>query len=162
MRPYTGGDGSTRDRIVGELKGKTPSERHYEVQERMRQGIREVLSDQDAFPQELVFIGRNMRIVQGNNQFLGSPVNRIKMMGLWASRSLVESRELGVRERVLNWGRHLVFRFTLLGTDAAWWWGRVRQWVGLGGGMEDDIEKQMAFLAKDQLGVELQHGMFDG
>jgi hypothetical protein len=73
MKPYDGGDHSTKDKIAGELKGKTAAERHYEVQERMRQGIREVLSEEENFPRELLFIGRNMRIVQGNNQYLGSP-----------------------------------------------------------------------------------------
>jgi len=65
MRPYEGGDSSTKERITGDLKGKTAAERHFEVQERMRQGIRDVLSEEENFPRELLFIGRNMRIVQG-------------------------------------------------------------------------------------------------
>lgn len=162
MRPYDGGDGSTKARITNELKGKTPSERHYEVQNRLREGIRDILTDQEAFPQELVFIGRNMRIVQGNNQFLGSPVNRIKLMGLWASRSLVEDRRLGWAQRWKWAWRHMLFRVTLLGTDVAWWVSRFKQSLGLGEGMEDELEKQMAFIAKDQLGVDLQHSIFDG
>jgi aarF domain-containing kinase len=162
MRPYEGGDSSTKDRITKDLKGKTPAERHYEVQERMRQGIREILSEEENFPRELLFIGRNMRIVQGNNQFLGSPVNRIKMTGAWASRSLVDSKDLSFSERFVNGWRHLIFRFVLLSSDVVFYGSKIRQWLGLGGGMEDDIEKQMRFLAKDQFGVELQHGVFDG
>jgi len=162
MRPYEGGDSSTKDRITKDLKGKTPAERHYEVQERMRQGIREILSEEENFPRELLFIGRNMRIVQGNNQFLGSPVNRIKMTGAWASRSLVDSKDLSFSERFVNGWRHLIFRFVLLSSDFVFYGSKIRQWLGLGEGMEDDIEKQMRFLAKDQFGVELQHGVFDG
>ncbi|TGO09594.1 hypothetical protein BTUL_0160g00110 [Botrytis tulipae] len=162
MRPYDGGDNSTKDRITKDLKGKTAAERHYEVQERLRQGIRDVLSEEENFPRELLFIGRNMRIVQGNNQFLGSPVNRIKMTGSWASRSLVDSKDLSWRERWVNGWKHLLFRFVLLSTDMAFWGSKIRQLLGWGGGMEDDIEKQMRFLAKDQFGVELQHGVFDG
>lgn len=54
------------------------------------------------------------------------------------------------------------FRFVLLGSDVVFYGSKVRQWLGLGGGMEDDLEKQMRLLAKDQFGVELQHGVFDG
>ena len=162
MRPYEGGDSSTKDRITGELTGKTAAERHYEVQERMRQGIRDILSEEENFPRELLFIGRNMRIVQGNNQFLGSPVNRIKITGNWASRSLVDSKDLSFNERFVNAWRHLVFRFIILSTDVVFYTSKVRQWFGFGDGMEDDIEKQMRFIAKDQFGVELQHSVFEG
>lgn len=162
LRPYDGGDSSTKDRITGELKGKTPAERHFEVQQRMRQGIRDILSEEDNFPRELLFIGRNMRIVQGNNQFLGSPVNRIKMTGSWASRSLVDDKNLSFGERFVNGWRHIIFRFVLLSSDVVFWTSKVRQWFGFGGGMEDDIERQMRFIAKDQLGVELQHSVFEG
>ncbi|KAI1002351.1 hypothetical protein K3495_g5851 [Podosphaera aphanis] len=162
MRPYEGGDSSTKARITNELKGKTAAERHYEMQERMRQGIREVLGDLDSFPRELLFIGRNMRIVQGNNQFLGSPVNRIKLTGLWASRSLVERRDLSRREQFHNVWQHLLFRFTLFGSDVAFFLSKLRQVFGFGDGFEDDIEKQMRFIAKDQFGVELRHSVFEG
>jgi len=162
LRPYTGGDGSTMERVTGELTGKTPSERHYEVQNRLRQGIRDVLSEEEKFPQELMFIGRNMRIVQGNNQFLGSPVNRIKLTGFWASRSLAEAKDLDWRQRWTNAWRHVLFRFVLFGTDVAFWTARVRQKLGWGGGLEDDLEKQMRFIAKDQFGFELQHDVFEG
>ncbi|KAG9231264.1 ABC transporter [Amylocarpus encephaloides] len=162
MRPYEGGDSSTKNRITDELKGKTQAERHYEVQERMRQGVREILSEEENFPRELLFIGRNMRIVQGNNQFLGSPVNRIKMTGSWASRSLVDSIDLPFGERFANAWRHLLFRFVLFGSDVVFYTSKVRQFLGFGQGMEDDIEKQMKFLAKDQFGVELNHSVFEG
>ncbi|PBP28577.1 ABC transporter [Diplocarpon rosae] len=162
MRPYEGGDSSTRGRIIGELKGKTAAERHFEVQERMRQGMRDVLSEEENFPRELLFIGRNMRIVQGNNQFLGSPVNRIKMTGWWASRSLVDDMGLGWRERWENAWRHLLFRFVLLSSDVVFWGSRIRQALGWGGGMEDDLERQMRYIAKDQFGVDLQHSVFEG
>ncbi len=162
MRPYEGGDNSTRERITAELKGKTAAERHFEVQERMRQGIRDVLSEEDRFPKALLFIGRNMRIVQGNNQFLGSPVNRIKLTGTWASRSLVDDNNLSYGERFVNAWRHLLFRFVLLSSDFVFYYSKIRQTFGFGDGMEDDIERQMKFLAQDQFGVELQGSVFDG
>lgn len=161
MRPYEGGDQSTRGHIMKELKGKTPSERHYEAQQRMKQGIREILSDEEKWPQELIFIGRNMRIVQGNNQFMGSPVNRVKMMGNWASRSLFQDPNLPWRERMANAWRHLLFKTVLFATDVAFYTFKVRQWLGWGGGMEDEVEARMKSMAKD-FGVELQHEVFEG
>lgn len=161
LRPYEGGDRSTMRGISADLDGLTESERAYAMQQRMRSGIRQVLGDENKWPRELIFIGRNLRIVQGNNQFLGSPVNRIKITGLWASRALAESGDLGVAERLRNWLKHVRFRVVLLGSDAVWWWARVRQVLGLGGGMEDEIEERMRKVAKG-FGVELQHGVFEG
>ncbi|KAI2637971.1 ABC1-domain-containing protein [Hypomontagnella submonticulosa] len=161
MRPYEGGDGSTKGHILKEFEGKTPAQRHYEAQQRMKQGIREILSDEEKWPQELIFIGRNMRIVQGNNQFMGSPVNRIKIMGNWASRSLYEDPNLPWRERLTNAWRHLLFKTVLFATDIAFYTFKVRQWLGWGGGMEDEVEARMKDMAKD-FGVELQHEVFEG
>jgi aarF domain-containing kinase len=161
MRPYEGGDGSTKGHIMKDLDGKTPAERHFEAQQRMRQGLREILSDEEKWPKELFFIGRNMRIVQGNNQFMGSPVNRIKMMGNWASKSLYQDPNLPWRERLSNVWRHLLFKSVLFMTDVAFYTFKVRQLLGWGGGMEDEVENRMKDMAKD-FGVELQHGVFDG
>jgi aarF domain-containing kinase len=161
MKPYEGGANS-QEIIVGGLKGKTPQERHYEMQERMRQGLRDILSEEENFPRALLFIGRNMRIVQANNQFLGSPVNRIKMTGAWASRSLMDDKDLSLRERFRNGWRHLIFTLFLFSSDLVFYSSKIRQFFGAGGGMEEDMEKQMKFIAKDQFGVELQQNVFDG
>ena len=161
MRPYAGGDNTTSNEIKKGLTGKEQAERAYEMQQKMRQGVRDILGDEKKWPQELIFIGRNLRIVQQNNQFLGSPVNRIKITGNWASRSLVDSPDLSFREKTVNLGRHLVFKVVLLGSDVVFWVGKVRQWFGIGGGMEDEMEAQMKRIAKD-FGVELNHAVFEG
>ncbi|ORY67706.1 ABC1 family-domain-containing protein [Pseudomassariella vexata] len=161
MRPYEGGDGQTRKEFLREMQGKTPAERHFESQERMKQGLRDVLADEDKWPKELIFIGRNMRIVQGNNQFMGSPVNRLKLMGTWASRSLFQDPGLPWKERLVYAWRHLLFKGVLFVTDVAFYTFKVRQWLGWGGGMEDEVELRMKEVAKDY-GVELQHDVFDG
>ncbi|KAM7205623.1 ABC1 domain containing protein [Rhypophila sp. PSN 637] len=162
MRPYEGGgqEGYHR-KMMREMKGMTASERSYEMQKRMKQGIRDVLADEDKWPKELIFIGRNMRIVQGNNQFLGSPVNRVKMMGEWASRSLFEDRNLPWRDRLSNMWSHALFKAVLALTDVAFYFFKVRQWLGRGGGMEDEVEARMRDMARDY-GVELQHDLFEG
>ena len=162
MRPYTGGDNSTANSIRGGLTGKEKAERAFEMQQKMRKGIREILGDEKKWPQELIFIGRNLRIVQGNNQYLGSPVNRIKITGMWASLALTESPDLPLAEKVRNYGRHFIFRVVLFGSDLVFWTSRIRQLLGWGGGMEDDLERQMRGIAKDTFGVDLNHSVFDG
>lgn len=160
MRPYSGGDLSTQRSLQGLSKSER-AERHYEMQQGMRRAIRNMLGDETKWPQELIFIGRNLRIVQGNNQFLGSPVNRVKISGIWASRALIESPDLPLAEKIRNIGRHFIFRMVLFSTDIFFYFTKVRQFLHLGGGMEDDIEAQMQTMAKD-MGVELNHSVFEG
>lgn len=160
MRPYSGGDNTTTDQIKGGLKGKSEQERAFEVQEKMRKGIREILGDEKKWPKELIFIGRNLRIVQGNNQFLGSPVNRIKITGNWASLALVQSPDLPLDERIRNFGRHILFKFVLFSSDFLFYVTKIRQYFG-GKSMEDELESQMKGMAKG-FGVELNHGIFEG
>lgn len=161
MRPYQGGDNSTLNELKREQKGRDQQERAFEMQVKARDGIKQILGDEDKWPRELIFIGRNLRIVQGNNQFLGSPVNRIKITGLWASRALTESRDLSRRERWRNWVKHLRFRIVLLLSDVVFFWSRIKQIIGVGRGMEEEIEERMRVMAKD-FGVELNHGVFEG
>lgn len=164
MRPYMGGSKQTSEeirRMSANTSKKEQQERAYEAQQKMRAGIKSILGDEKKWPQELIFIGRNLRIVQGNNQFLGSPVNRIKITGTWASRALVESPDLGWGEKLANLGRHLIFKTVMLTSDLVFYVSKVRQWLGRGTGMEGDIEEQMKVMAKD-FGVELNHGVFEG
>ena len=161
MRPYTGGDNTTGNEIKKGLTSKEEQERAYEMQQKMRKGIKEILSDEKKWPQDLIFIGRNLRIVQGNNQFLGSPVNRIKITGNWASRALVDSPDLSFGERTKNFGRHLIFKFVLFSSDLIFYLAKIKQYFGQGGGMEDEMEASMKKMAKD-FGVQLNHGVFEG
>ena len=139
------------DHIMQEIRNmskKEQRERQFEMQQHMRKGIRDILANQDKFPQELIFIGRNLRIVQGNNQFLGSPVNRVKITGYWASRALTEDRDATVGQRWKEYGRHLLFRFVLFGTDIWFYYAKLRQVLGIGKGMDDDIEESMKKMAE--------------
>ena len=160
MRPYEGGDMSVSTKIQGLSKAEK-QKRQYEMQQAMRKGVKEILGDETKWPKELIFIGRNMRIVQGNNQYLGSPVNRIKITGNWASRALTEDSNLGLRERWRNYGSHLVFKFVLFASDVYFYWSKTKQWFGRGKGMDDDMEEQMAKMAKDY-GIEMNHKVFEG
>lgn len=161
MRPYEGGSQATKDTLLDVADDQMSAARHHEMEKKMKQGLKDLLADEDKWPKELLFIGRNMRIVQANNQYMGSPVNRIKIMGLWASRSLFEDRGMGFAARMRNMYRHFLFRLVMTASDVAFYALKVGQWLGLGGGMEDVMEKRMKGMASD-FGIELQNDVFDG
>jgi aarF domain-containing kinase len=160
MKPYEGGDRSTSSRIRGLSEGEK-KKRQFEMQQAMRKGVKEILGDEKKWPRELIFIGRNMRIVQGNNQYLGSPVNRVKITGYWASRSLSEDSNLSWGERWRYYGSHVLFRVVLVATDVYFYFSKFKQFLGRGKGMDDDVDNAMRKMAKDY-GIEMQHSVFEG
>ena len=84
---------------------------------------------------------------QGNNQFLGSPVNRVKITGMWASRALAENKNATFGQQWKEYGRHLLFRTVLITTDFVFYWSKLKQLFGFGKGMDDDIEESMRKMA---------------
>jgi aarF domain-containing kinase len=162
LRPYEGDEHSIMNEMKElEKKGVPASERHFLMQQRMKQAIRDILADQEKFPKELLFVGRALRILQANNSYFGSPVNRIKIMGNWASRSLYEDRRLPLRQRLHNLWRHVIFKSVLAVTDVAFYILRVRQWFGMGVGLEEELEQRLQSAAGD-FGIELQQDVFRG
>ena len=147
MRPYEGGENQVMNEIRSMSK-KDQRERQFEMQRHMHKSIHAVLANQDKFPQELIFIGRNLRIVQGNNQFLGSPVNRVKITGYWASRALTEDKDASWRQQWSEFGKHILFRVVLLGTDVIFYFSKIKQLLGVGKGMDDDLEENMKKMAE--------------
>lgn len=106
-------------------------------------------------------------MVQGNNQSLGSPVNRIKITGYWASRSLASSPNLTLRQWVTEYWFYVVFRGVMLSLDIAFWSSRLRGWVKkkmglMSEGFEDELERNMRVFAKRNLGVDVAANAFDG
>ncbi|TFK35821.1 ABC1 family-domain-containing protein [Crucibulum laeve] len=146
----------------------------YEMSVKMKEKLKGFLTDTDRMPKVLIFLTRNMRMVQGNNQSFGSPVNRIKITGYWASRSQISNRNLSVGERVHEWWHHLVFISVMFSLDIAFWksrfllwfWGWRRKWHLGGterrGSFEDELEKNMRGFAKDSLGIDVGEGVFAG
>ncbi|KAL5505080.1 hypothetical protein ACEPAH_7743 [Sanghuangporus vaninii] len=157
MRPYQ----STKDLFSALPEDADEAERAFIMQERMRGNLREVLGDERIWPRALLFLGRTIRILQADNQLLGSPVNRVKIMAFSASRALVNDQELSLGARLRQWFRHLVFRTVLLSSDVVFYISRIRQLLGLGEGMESDLEKAEREIAKS-FGVELNHDLFEG
>ncbi|KAH9481461.1 ABC1 family protein lscO [Psilocybe cubensis] len=166
-------------------KGPQPPRKpltQYEISVKMKQKLKEFLMDTDRMPKVLIFLTRNMRMVQGNNQSFGSPVNRIKVTGLWASRSLSRDTALPFSLRVREYIYHLRFRFLIFGLDVLFWRAKatafigswverivnalgIRRW-GLGwvrrGNFEEELEKTMRGFAKDSLGFDVGSGAFEG
>ncbi len=77
-------------------------------------------------------------------------MNRVKITGIWASRALIESPDLPLAEKIRNIGRHFIFRVVLFSSDI--FFTKVRQFLHLGGGMEDDIGAQLQNMAKGYRG----------
>ncbi|KAG5652944.1 hypothetical protein H0H81_003021 [Sphagnurus paluster] len=140
----------------------------YEKSVMMKKRLREFLADTDRMPKALIFLTRNMRMVQGNNQSLGSPVNRIKITGFWASRSLSQRPNLSITQRLREYWHHLIFRAVMLSLDIVFWKNKAALWVrkrlGLrpGVGFEDELESSMRGFAKSNLGVDVAPGAFEG
>ncbi|KAF7800085.1 hypothetical protein EIP86_011328 [Pleurotus ostreatoroseus] len=133
----------------------------------IKERLRGFLTDTDKMPKALVFIGRNMRIVQGNNQMFGSPVNRIRITGMWASRSLVWSHQIPFRQRVREYFSYFAYLLIMLTIDASFWYTKLRQrfWSILGrnsANFEDELEKTMRGFAKSNFGVEISDDAFEG
>jgi len=84
-------------------------------------------ADADRIPKELIFIARNFRVVQGNNRLLGSPIDRLKVIGRWAQASLQRDED-GSRERGV-WGSMKRAWAEGVFKAALWGWGFVG-WVG--------------------------------
>lgn len=170
----------------------------------MKERLKNFLVDTDKMPKELMFIGRNMRyvisfstdsvfasspssaessfyhrtrIVQGNNQMLGSPVNRIKITGFAASAALTQTPNLTFSQRLKEYYRHLTFLTIIYSIDAFFWATRLRQYALLlfarwgvklwptgeveASGFEDSLEKEMREMAKS-MGVKADMRAFEG
>ncbi|EWC44143.1 hypothetical protein DRE_07200 [Drechslerella stenobrocha 248] len=166
MRPYSGGDQSFSRSLMGTDDPNGPGT-SYEMNERMRQGMKSFLSDTTKIPRELVFLSRSMRIIQGNNQLMGSPVNRIKETALAASRGLllaqtITSGHATWREKFMAYCRYAIFRLVIISSDIIFLAVRLRQVLRLGEGFEDELEAMMRAMAKEDFGIELNSSVFEG
>jgi aarF domain-containing kinase len=132
----------------------------YQSQLAIRDKLRNFLRDTERIPLQLVFIGRNMRIVQATNQLLGSPVNRPALMANWASKGSALKQDLTLREYLVGLVDDFKFRLTLGVMTVAFWVNRVRQVVfGSRLGWEDLVQRQLQSVAKANFGIELNEDL---
>jgi aarF domain-containing kinase len=94
MRPYRVGQSSAA------LSQPVQARDVYEMQMQAKERARNMLSNEQRVPQELVMLMRNMNMVRAYNHELGAPVNRIGLMADWAARGL------GADWRVWSTGLH--------------------------------------------------------
>lgn len=128
----------------------------FKAQLAIRDRLRNFLSDTEKIPLELVFLGRNMRIVQATNQLLGSPVNRPALMAQWVSRGLIVRENLTWKKKLVGMLNQFKFKFTLGVMELAFWFNRIRQVVfGSQVGWEDLVQRQLKSVAKANFGIEL-------
>ncbi|KAM0752758.1 ABC1-domain-containing protein [Meredithblackwellia eburnea MCA 4105] len=144
----------------------------------LKERVKTMLENENLIPRELIFLGRTMRMVQANNQSLGSPTNRINIMAHWAATGLKtdlvqHSPALGVRVGgILPWVKErmrlVVFRTVLLAVDVGFWVTRWRQWLlervwGRNNeGFEDVLQRQVSEMARNEYGIELDDQAFAG
>jgi aarF domain-containing kinase len=123
-----------------------------------------------------------MRMVQGNNQTLGSPSNRINILAQWAIEGynmnrpslapltpflMIQNPTL-IRSYLISQAQSVLFRVTLFAIDLGFALNRVRAFVLLkfGGrkeeGFEDLLQRQVSSMARDELGIELDDSAFQG
>ncbi|RFU80498.1 abc1 domain-containing [Trichoderma arundinaceum] len=129
MKSYKEG---SNDEKVWKRTNETPEER----KQRMIDEAAAYLGDTELFPQEIVFLERNTSIVQGNNRFLGSPVNRIKLIGLYAVRAVNRDGD-----EQATWKQAFSTRAALFALDLTFWWSQARQYLGYGGGFEEELKE---------------------
>lgn len=103
------------------------------------------------------------RIVQGNNQMLGSPVNRVKIIGLAAADAIPRSPDLSLGDRVKEHFHEGIFHAVMASTDAAFWLSRTWRWMSGGGedNFEDELDRQMREVAKTQYGIDIDPAVYD-
>jgi aarF domain-containing kinase len=103
----------------------------------------------------------------GNNQTYGSPVNRINITGLSASRALTLAPDLRLGDRLREYWRHLIFRSVMLTVGVAFQASKLRQWWRSrrgeeSEGFEDELERTMRGIAKRDFGLDIGHAAFEG
>ncbi|CAG8527790.1 8814_t:CDS:10 [Diversispora eburnea] len=129
----------------------------YEMQMAIKDNIKKFLTDTELIPRELIFIGRNMNIVRSLNRELGSPVNRINLMGNWAVKGLGADWS--------NWATLLMISFGLYLTQTK---EVIDSWIRSGGnvgnarGFEELLDDQMKSSLEENFGIILDQRFFEG
>jgi len=151
FRPYS----ATQQRPA--LSGKVSREEALALQRAAKERVVHLLADASLVPPELTLIGRNLNLVRSLNKALNSPVNRPKLMAIYAHRGALD----GEHTNAWFWG-DWSFRVRLLGIDAVYsaleWWRALNK-VVFGrrvGGFEDLLEKEFSQTMENKLGLSPQ------
>lgn len=86
----------------GNKEGAHARKSDLELQREMKEKLKSFLVHTELLPKELLFVGRSMRIIQANNQVLGSPVNRLNILAKHAAAALISNTETPSLYRVFK------------------------------------------------------------
>lgn len=144
----------------------------YEQQVELKRRLRTMLQNEALIPRELIFLTRCQRMMQANNQSLGSPSPRINLTAHWAAKGYSEAFltnqnrtlwHIGISAWLHDRVDQVVFTLALLALDATFWSSRIRQWWSSGKeGWEDQLQHQFEKMAKDEFGIDLKDDVFLG
>lgn len=98
LRPWS----KPRNKEEGNEEGAHARKTDLELQREMKERLKSFLVHTELLPKELLFVGRSMRIIQANNQVLGSPVNRLNILAKHAAAALISTTETPSLYRVFR------------------------------------------------------------
>ena len=129
LRPYKKGK---------PLDKKIDKKEIYEMQYKFKGDLKKMLGDTTKFPNELIFIGRNMNLVRSINKRCGSQVNRINIMANQAVK--------GMRIKNYTYQQYFylfIFRLRLFGSSAIYSLLSFYYKIFKGQGLEDILDKNI-------------------
>ncbi|KAH6605373.1 abc1 domain-containing [Trichoderma cornu-damae] len=124
---------------------KKPEPTDETAQERSERLIGEAAAffgEDGLYPRELVFLERNLALVQGSNRFYDSPVNRLGMIGRSAMLNLHNDNQV-------TFSQGLSSRWAMFVLDAVFYISRWRQYMGWGKGFEAELKEAEERMAQD-------------
>ncbi|KAL7948627.1 ABC1 family domain-containing protein [Trichoderma barbatum] len=117
---------------------ETPEERS----ERLINETSAFFGEEGLYPRELIFLERNLALVQGSNRFYNSPVNRLGMIGRSAMLNLRDDSEV-------TFSQAMGSRWAMFLLDAVFYFSRWKQYMGWGKGFEDELKEAEERMAQD-------------
>lgn len=144
---------------------KVTREELLRMQTEAKDRIRNVLKDTSLIPRELIFVGRSLNIVRGNNKLYGSPVDRVSVLARYAFKGsaldekqanrLTVRQSLALRIEEARFELSLFAVWTLFQATRAWQF--VNSLFGKKvSGMEEKLEELEKQVAAQQFGFQLQ------
>ncbi|PNP43059.1 hypothetical protein TGAMA5MH_04992 [Trichoderma gamsii] len=123
--------------------GETPEERA----ERALNEAAGFFGEAGLYPRELLFLERNLALVQGSNRFYDSPVNRLGMIGRSAMQNLRDDSQVTFRQALSS-------QWSMLVLDSVFYISRWRQYMGWGKGFEEELKE-----AEERMAQEMKESM---
>ncbi|CAG8709422.1 7906_t:CDS:10, partial [Cetraspora pellucida] len=154
----------------------------YEMQMAVKDRIRKFLADTELIPRELIFVGRNMNIVRALNRELGSPVNRVNLMGNWAVKGLgPDWSNWGGNAKTFEWQQRQISQFisdgvhrlsisqkTFLSFFERFYFNNAKEainsWIYNSGprGFEEVLDDQIKTSLEENFGMMFNEKIFEG